>query len=281
MIGLDWGNTSIKAIKVIFEGKRAILEAAMESGLDGEPWEEAMRYVLESLGIRGNLPVCATLPSRMITSGKSLMPPIGISDIKKALRWELAQYVSTNGQEITYDFAVVGNLAANGEREVVWAATRTALVKQLYSFLAKLKLRLIAVEVSPFPLLRLESPRNTKVLLADLGSSQHTLCLVEGGIPLMLASFDRRQVRSLLASSAIAFGARGVRTELYGGGALDSGNREFYSQTLGSTVSASGVPFSEGLVAGLIAPEYLVEGRAALLPQFAMALGLALKGWRR
>lgn len=277
VVGLDWGSTSIKAVKVVFKGHDAVLEAGMEAKQDGEPWEETMGYVLRSLGIEKNSAVCAALPSNLIITGKSLLPPISLANTRKALKWELAQQVGINQQEITYDFTVLGHPARNAEREVVWAAARIALVQQLDSCLNSLSLRLLGVEVSPFPLLRLKPDREGRALLVDLGSQQHILCLVEGTTPLMFASFDIRQVNSLLASSAIAPRARGLKIEMYGGGAFDGANRQLYSQTLGGVVNDLGVPLGDGLAVGQIAPEYLSEDGIHLLPQFAMALALALR----
>lgn len=170
VIGLDLGATTAKLVgvrtgkegpEVLGAGVAPLPEGAMnEAGAaDPELVSGAIREALAEAGVgSGTRQAVAGVAGRFLTVRVLAVPTMDHSELREAVKWETAQYLSYPVEEAIFDFVELGPGVSAGTLEVLSVSTRKSVVEGLIRSVELAGLEPVALDAVPFALGRVFVP---------------------------------------------------------------------------------------------------------------------------
>lgn len=214
-IGIDIGTSSLKLVELVNRHKRvevtAYAQTPFPNPLTAEKGgEEAVKTtaavikrMIEAAGVSGDTAVAA-LPASAVFSTVVLLPPMPESEMEKAVQYAAQGVVPADLDELVLGYSRVGeqphmetdaddgqasNVAKTSQDNkaptpVFLTAAPKYLVNRYVALLDSLQLKLLALELETFPLVRsLLSGEAPSAVIVDIGDRATTYHIIEAGTP--------------------------------------------------------------------------------------------------
>ncbi len=208
-LGLEVGTANLKVVDL--HGPRLVLRGyairptppgVIQGGLITEPaaLSEEIRALISEARTRKKHVVTTLSNDAVVT--RILKFPKGMEEkeIGEAVRWEAEPHIPFSVDEITYDYAILGESEGEsdgGEIEVLFAAAREETVVQLVEILRDAGLEPVAVDLKPFASARVLEPELAPredgslplTVVLEVGAESSSIVFLKGERPLMTRHF--------------------------------------------------------------------------------------------
>jgi type IV pilus assembly protein PilM len=170
VIGLDVGATTVKLValrrgkdgpEVLGAGAASLPEGAMnETGVaDSELVAGVIQEALAEARVEGRVRrAVAGIAGRYLTVRALTVPTMDHSELREAVKWEMAQYLPYPVEESVFDFVELGPGASSGTIEVLSVTTRRTVVDGFIQAIELARLEPVALDAVPFALGRVFVP---------------------------------------------------------------------------------------------------------------------------
>ena len=208
-IGIDIGSASIKLVELAPERKgmwKLVTAASMttppgfsvESGASGSGMSQVISKLVKESGARSRRVIVA-LPEEQASSHIIEMPIMKDEELKKALQWQVEQYIPIPSEKAVWSSQVIGKHESSGTMEVLLVAAAKNLVNGYVQIMEQAGLEVEVLETELVAEARsLASEKLPFVLIVDIGAKSSDLGVVNRGqlvfartIPTSGASFNR------------------------------------------------------------------------------------------
>lgn len=220
-IGLDIGTSSLKLVELVNRRRRTEVSAYAEATVPNllvsptgdsdqdeiEYTAELVKRMIEEAGVSSDI-VVGALPSSAVFSTVLTMPQIPEKEMEKAVRFAARDVVPADLEDMILGWSRVGeqpHMTTDNKGEVVnekkeedqevkknssepvpvfLTAAPKKVVSRYLEVIEKTNLRLFALEVETFPLVRslLQDP-NASAMLVDIGDRATTYHIIDAGTP--------------------------------------------------------------------------------------------------
>lgn len=201
LVGLDLGVSGIKAAELITGGSprltaynRVPLPWDVISS-DGEIKERdvvvtALKKLFES-GVFSTNRVAIGVSGNSVITKKISMPVQSEAEVREALYWEAEQYIPFNVNEVSLDFAILGNSTAAGDgpmMDVLLVAAKRDYISAVRSIVTEAGLEPTVIDIQAFALgnafefnyAEEEEEAGAIHVVVDFGAGSTKVCVVEG-----------------------------------------------------------------------------------------------------
>lgn len=222
-LGIDIGTSSLKIVELIQRKQRIELSTYAEAPIPNvlvdqqiktdealEQTGSIITKMIEQAGVSTDVAVAA-LPNSIVFSTVTTMPRIPDKEMDKAVRFAARDLVPADLDEMVLGWSRVGtepHMPTDGKSEKKQAAKQSsattgepspvfltaapqAIVERYLQLMKQLKLRLLALEVETFPLIRsLMSTPDATGLIVDIGDLNTTFHIIDTGTPRVSHTMD-------------------------------------------------------------------------------------------
>jgi type IV pilus assembly protein PilM len=250
--GIDIGNHSIKAIRLVTEGNSLKLEGyaygatpngilLSESDESQQKLADSIRDIIRASNLSSIKKVVFAVPESHVYRRLMTLPYVDDESLENAVFWEIKKYLTTPVDEVTLGTIVIGEKMKNETRvaDILVIAVKNAYLERYMKVLEMAGLEPVAAETEGIATVRAMSPITNQVtssyLIVDFGSSSTDVSV---------AFKDK-----LIYSDSIAYGSDSITKAISQSFSMDVLKAEEYKKTYGMDVA-----HFEGKLASVITP---------------------------
>lgn len=220
VMAVDIGNYSIKG--VVLGAKKELKKyasvptpvGAIEGGIINEPERVAgaVQALWQTLGVKDPAVITA-IPGQNVFVRLFTLPGLNKKELAQAVRYQAEGQIPIPPNELVVDWAVVQEIKATKQIEILVVATRKSVVQQFTFLFRQAGLQPRIFDLEALALSRIFFTKNHKVkpgeleLLASIGAAATNICVFEGDVPRFTRSIPfggQRFTRALAMERSIS-----------------------------------------------------------------------------